>query len=120
MISMLLVDLPRHRNYKILFMQRNMSEILASQKKMLQRRGEAGAGVNDDKMAQNYEKHLRRIETMLAENYVFDVLYVNYNDVLADPQPHATKINMFLGERLDTAKMVHMVETSLYRQRKNT
>jgi len=118
MVSMLLLDLPRDRHYKVVFMQRNMDEVLASQKKMLQRRGETGAGVSDQKMAQNYTKHLEHIERILGDRNVFDVLYVSYNDVVKNPQDHSKKINAFLGERLDTDRMEQVVETSLYRQRK--
>src|SRR5687768_1736541 len=39
-ISMLLRHLPADHRFKVIFMQRNMPEVLASQKKMLVRRGE--------------------------------------------------------------------------------
>src|SRR5512136_2813877 len=40
-ISYLLKSLPADLNYKVLFIRRDLDEILASQKKMLARRGEA-------------------------------------------------------------------------------
>src|SRR5688572_10458496 len=39
-ISFLLKSLPADNNYKVLFMHRNLREIVASQNKMLDRRGE--------------------------------------------------------------------------------
>lgn len=117
-ISMLLLDLPLDRSYKILFMHRNMGEILASQKVMLERRCEKGAGVSDEKMAESYGKHVQQVENWLASNNVFNVMYVNYNDVLNNPEPHIAAINGFLGGRLDTARMAQVIETKLYRQRR--
>ena len=75
MISMLLLDLPQDRTYKVVFMQRKMEEVLASQKAMLQRRGEEGSGVDDSKMAKNFEKHLQQVQNWLAESDAFDVYY---------------------------------------------
>ena len=117
MISMLLLDLPLDRMYKIIFLQRNMREILASQKVMLARRGEKGAGVDDDKMAESYHKHLKSVKKWLASNNAFDVLYVNYNEILEDPKRYISTINHFLGGGLDTARMAEAIETKLYRQR---
>jgi hypothetical protein len=117
MISILLLDLPKDRRYRVIFMQRDMKEILASQKAMLERRGEKGAGVDDRKMANNFEKHLQQVENWLTDTDVFDVLYVSYNDVLSNPQLHIDTINKFLGGGLDTKNMSQVVEQSLYRQR---
>ena len=39
-ISMLLFDLPSKHHYKIIFMQREIEEVLASQRIMLERRGD--------------------------------------------------------------------------------
>ena len=117
MISMLLLDLPLDRKYKVVFMRRNMNEILSSQKVMLQRREEKGAAVDDDKMAQNYEKHLNQVEKWLADNSAFDVLYVSYNEVINKPGNSIAALNSFLGGKLNITNMEKAVEKSLYRQR---
>ncbi|MFC1533099.1 hypothetical protein ACFL7M_07030 [Thermodesulfobacteriota bacterium] len=39
-----------------------MDEMLASQKKMLERLGKKGADVGDEKMKILYEKHIRKIK----------------------------------------------------------
>src|SRR5262245_12295550 len=44
MISQLLLDLPAAYQYRIIFMRRNIDEILASQKQMMVRRGTAKDG----------------------------------------------------------------------------
>lgn len=117
MISMLLYDLPMDRKYKIVFMLREMNEILASQKIMLQRRGEQGAHVDDAKMARNYEKHLEHLRQWLRERDTFDVLYISYNKIIEDPHGNTAIVNDFLGGELDVRQMVDVVEQALYRQR---
>lgn len=119
MVSMLLFELPIDRKYRVIFMRREMEEMLASQRVMLQRRGEKGADVSDEKMAENFEKHLRQTEQWIAKQDNIVVLNVKYNDVINDPASYARTVNQFLGGWLNERKMAHAVETSLYRHRKN-
>ena len=116
LISALLKHLPPSYKYKVIFMKRAMSEILASQRQMLIRRGEPADNVPDEKMAAMFNKHVAQIEAWLAEQPNIDVLYVNYNDVLKDPRSHVDKINMFLGGSLAVADMIEVVDRALYRQ----
>ncbi len=97
-----------------------MSEILASQRKMLARRGEDADKMDDAQMAALFEKHLRSVEAWLAEQPNFSTLYVHYSEVLADPLPHAEKINAFLGGGLNVAEMATVVDPDLYRNRGET
>jgi hypothetical protein len=116
MVSMLLYHLPKGNKYKVVFMKRNMQEMLASQKKMLERKGQPAA--EEAQMSRVYEKHLREIEEWLAKQDNIEVLYVSYNEVLQNARPFAEKISEFLGG-LDTKKMVGVVDAALYRQRKS-
>jgi hypothetical protein len=117
-ISMLLRHLPAGHRYKVVFMRRKMEEILASQRKMLIRRGESPDRVSDEKMAQMFEKHLAKVEEWLAAQPNVDVLYVHYNDVLGDAAACAVRVNEFLGSSLDERKMAGVVDEALYRQRR--
>jgi hypothetical protein len=116
LISALLKHLPTSYQYKVIFMRRAMSEILASQRQMLIRRGEPTDKVPDDKMAAMFNKHVTQVEAWLAEQPNIDVLYVNYNEVMKDPRPHAERINTFLGGSLAVADMIEVVDRALYRQ----
>jgi hypothetical protein len=118
MVSELLYHLPKDKKYKIIFMKREITEILASQKLMLERRGEKGAGVSNKKMAALYEKHLRSIESWLEDQENIDALLISYNDVNQQPGQNAKTVNKFLGGDLNAEKMAGVVETSLYRQKK--
>jgi len=120
MIAALLKHLPADYHYQVIFMQRKMKEILASQRQMLIRRGEPTDMVSDERMAALFEKHVQQVQHWLAEQPNLDVLYVHYNHVLADPLPHARRINDFLGGTLDVERMVAVVEPGLYRQRRES
>ncbi len=116
-ISALLKHLPADYQYNIIYIRRNMSEILASQRKMLIRRGEDPDKMDDEQMAALFNKHVAQVEKWLAEQPNMTVLYVHYSDVLADPLPQIAKINELLGGGLDTQEMANMVDPSLYRNR---
>ena len=119
MVSMLLYDLPLDKKYKIIFMKREMEEMLASQRVMLERLGQKGGDVSDEEMGKKFEKHLRQVEEWLARQENIDVLYVKYNDVLNDSQKYAEMVSKFLGRNLNVEKMANVIERSLYRQRKD-
>jgi hypothetical protein len=118
-ISYLLEHLPDYDNYKIVFMQRKIEEVLASQKKMIERRGEIDNNkVSDEAMAKLFEKHLKEVDEMLKSRTNMNTIYVSYNKILEKPEPHLERINMFLGGELDTKKMAQVVDPKLHRQRK--
>jgi len=117
MVSMLLFELPDNRKYKVVFMERNMDEILASQKKMLQRLKKED-GDEDETIRDGYEKHLRKIKNWLQERKNFQVLYVFYNDILIDPQSQIIELNKFFDNKLNADEMLKVVDRSLYRQRR--
>lgn len=116
-ISALLQHLPTDYDYKVVFMQRNIEEVLASQRKMLVRRGQAADNTNDDKMSALFQKHLQKIENWLNEQANFSVLYVNYNEVLAEPLQQIEQLNYFFDDSLNQKKMLAVVEPTLYRNR---
>jgi len=116
-IGALLVHMPPGYEYRVLFMRRNMSEILASQAKMLANRGEENK-IDDETMAALFTKHLRQVEDWMKAQPDLKYLDIDYNDMLADPIPQVKKINRFLGGGLDEDAMLAVVDPDLYRQRK--
>lgn len=115
-ISSLLTYLPPDLTYKIIFMRREMPEVLASQHQMLERSGQTQDSVSDEVLAAKFSIHLRKINTFLKERGL-TVLEVKYADVIADATRQASRINAFLSGSLDEGKMVQVVDNSLYRQR---
>jgi hypothetical protein len=117
-ISALLKRLPDPYHYKIIFMRRNMDEVLASQRQMLIRRNEPTDKVSDERMAEMFRKHILDVETWLEKQSNMDVLYVSYNEVLDNPASSIEMINGFLGGALDNEKMTSAVDRKLHRQRR--
>lgn len=116
-ISFLLKHLPQDNNYKILFMRRHFDEVLASQAKMLDRRGEASES-DDDQMRQLYENHLWQVGYLLKRAPHLEALDLPYTEVLANPRAQAERIRDFLGLELDIENMAGVVDKSLYRNRR--
>ncbi len=116
-ISFLLPHLPDPYTYKIIFIRRRLPEVLASQKKMLQHRGEPADATPDDTMAAMFTAHLARVEALLAARPNCDVLYVEHRQALEAPARVAAAIAEFLGGGFDTAAMAAEIDTSLHRNR---
>ena len=116
-ISALLKNLPPDYEYRVVFMHRNMDEILASQRKMLVNRGEDSDQMDDAKMAELFQKHLVSIDNWLQEQKNFQVLHVNYSEILSDPVIQVQAVNAFLGGGLDVQAMAEQVDPALYRNR---
>jgi hypothetical protein len=118
-VSALLQHLPPEYSYKVIFMLRDMEETVASQKQMLVRRNEPTDRISDQDLETISRNHLQEIDKWLAEQLNFEVLYVNYNEVLNNPIRHSQEIRTFLGGSLDVAEMARVVDSNLYRQRRH-
>jgi hypothetical protein len=116
-VSSLLNYLPANNHYKVVFMRRNLHEVLASQAKMLVRRGEE-SHTDDNELLAMYESHLEKVEFQLRFRPNFDALYLDYSDVVADPANEAARIASFVGGGLDARLMAGAVDGSLYRNRR--
>jgi len=115
-VSPILPHLPPENFYRIIFMRRSLDEVLASQNKMLDHRGEENPA-EDEKMKENYRKHLRKVEVMVFRNPNVEVLEVDYGRTVNDPLDTATKVVKYLGLSVEPEKMAAVVDESLYRNR---
>ena len=115
-ISFLLEKLPRGHDYRVVFLNRDPQEVLASQKKMLARRGETSA-TSDERMTELFEEHLGKVRRLLRDDSRFETLEVSYTEVIADPDGQARRIARFVGVPVDPAAMASAVDPSLYRNR---
>ena len=117
-ISSLLEYLPLSYKYKIIFMRRAIPEILASQKQMLIRRGENSDG-DDQQMAEMFQEHLKRVRVWLANQPNMEILYVDYNALMADPTPEIEAVAEFLDLTENLDAMLAVPDKKLYRQKAN-
>lgn len=115
-ISALLLHLPSDHNFKVVFMQRDISEVLASQQKMLINRSEANTA-EDSELRTHYEQHLEKVEFILRRRPQFDTLWVPHREVIDSPATQARRIEQFLGLGLNVDRMAEAVDRKLYRNR---
>lgn len=117
-ISALLVYLPRGYRYDVIFMHRDISEVLASQRKMLARRGQETSD-DDEAMMVSLQEHVDEVRNWVAAQPNFSLLDADYNAILAAPAGWAAQIDAFLGRNLDTVAMQAAVDSTLYRNRRS-
>lgn len=117
-VTGLIMHLPSEYKYKVIFMQRNIDEVLASQKKMLGRLGKGDDNIPDGKMARIYQEHLKMVEAWISKQANIETLYVNYNSMLDNPIEALERVNTFLGGDMDVHVMASVVNKDLYRERK--
>lgn len=115
-ISYLLRHLPSNNNYKVVFMRREISEVLASQSKMLTRRGEE-QGADDGSMREFFETDLWKANYHLKRATHMQALDLHYRRVLAEPVAEARRMAEFLGLDMDIEAMASIVDPELYRNR---
>jgi|SRR6266496_1613520 len=116
LVSSLLYDLPPTESYRVVFMERNLDEVLASQEKMLQRLGRPVAPA--DKMKSSFNIHLKRLFQWLPQQAHMRVVTINYNRLLTDPESECKRVVDFLDGRPALDQMLSAVDRSLYRNRR--
>jgi hypothetical protein len=103
---------PKYR-YKVIFMNRDLSEIIKSQQKMI--------GKNQDilpvKLFEAFNKQLSQVETWKQKEPGVELIYVNYKDVLNNTEETLKKVTSFIGLDLNTTEMMECVDKSLYRNK---
>lgn len=116
-ISRLLLSLPAGHEYRIIFMQRPLPEVLASQDEMLRRRGTYKAGADPTTISNAFEKHLREVYAWVEGKPYVRTLRVQYHDVLSRPKEISQQLAQFLEIALNPEAMAQQVDASLYRNR---
>lgn len=119
-ISFLLQYLPPDERYQVVFLRRNLDEILASQRKMIINRGEDPDQMDDAQVAAMFNRHIELVEKWLQRQPHIDTLYIHYSDVMANPVSQIELIARFLDRELDQIAMAQVVDPSLYRNRQES
>ena len=117
-VYLLLYDLPRDHEYRVVLMHRRLDEVVASQRVMLQRQRKAAGPVPDAQLARMLSSDLQRLDGWIRQQENFRVLHVSYDDLLSHPEATAIAVERFLGLGLNTNAMVTVVDRSLHRQRR--
>jgi tetratricopeptide (TPR) repeat protein len=116
-VAQLLPFLPRDQHYQVIFMERNLQEVAASQKVMLARQGRKGADLEEEKLLETYRTQVQRVRGQLAKRPEFRILDVKYEELLADPVGGVSRLAEFLGEPFEQKAAVESVRPELRRQK---
>jgi predicted AlkP superfamily phosphohydrolase/phosphomutase/TolA-binding protein len=109
--------LPRF-HYKVVFMERELEQVIASQRRMLARDGkEKKAKTYPLGLHNAFQEHLRKVEHWQTQSPNVEMLRLRYDDVLADPRTAMEQVGKFLGNQLDVETMVRVVDPKLHRER---
>jgi hypothetical protein len=119
-VSFLLTWLPEAHDYRVIFMRRDLSEVIASQHAMLARRNEPVASADGDRLRASYEQHLEEVARFLAKRACFRTIDLDYRSVLEHPREAAERMKAFTGAPLDIEAMAAAVDRDQYRSRNDT
>lgn len=106
-----LKHLPKEYNYRVIFLERDMDEILHSTQQAKGQKTEAFPLV----LAQQLEKQLNAVKKHIEKQPQFEVLYMNYTDILENPTDEAIKIENFLGLGLDIQNTAKVIDKKLHK-----
>ena len=116
-ISFLIKYLPDDNDYRIIFMRRNLDEVLTSQGKMIDRLGTTDAEADDEAMKEAYRNDIVRTRLLCRKRRNMELIEIHYTETVADPAAGATKVNAFLGGHLDEEAIQAAIDQSLYRNK---
>ena len=117
-ISALLNFLPENYQYRVIFMERDIDEIMASQQRMLERSGKnAQSSTSENEIRQSYIEHIGEVKAWLTDSEWIRAIFVSYNDILHNPERNSREVAFFLDNLVDPDAMAKVVDYSLYREK---
>jgi hypothetical protein len=117
-ISFLIKDLPDDNDYRVIFMRRDLDEVIASQEKMIARLDQGDTSADPEALKEAYRNDIVRTRLLCKNRPNFELIEVSYRAAIEDPAAASRAVNVFLGGALDEAAMREAVDASLYRNRK--
>ncbi|MFL6537689.1 MAG: sulfotransferase family protein [Chthoniobacterales bacterium] len=118
-IHVLLRELPTDGrfSYRVLFMQRALDEVLASQAKMLQRAGKSAA--DPALLVKTFTAQIAQVKEWMSGQPAFAFLEVEHQRLITQPEIVAGEVAQFLGLDLAVPTMAEAVDPALYRERQS-
>lgn len=131
LVAPLLLELPPQPVCRVLFVERDLGEILASQRAMLERQGKPVSAANDPGLARGFESVLARCRAWLARESGAPTLFVAHRALVDSPGESVSRIARFLEQTAEGSRapadevaaararavMSRVVDPALYRQR---
>jgi tetratricopeptide (TPR) repeat protein len=117
---------PKPHQFRVIFMERDLGEVAASQARMLANLDKQGGRLPEDKLKQTYAAQIAGLKRLLGQHGSVATLWLDHAEVLAEPAKMARRVALFLGgvggpgrdQPLDEQAMAAVVDPSLHRQRR--
>jgi hypothetical protein len=116
-ISFLIKDLPDENDYRVIFLRRDLDEVLDSQEKMIARLDQGDTSAEREAMREAYRNDIVRTRLLCRKRPNFELIEVHYRAAIEDGAAVARAVNEFLGGELDEEAMRSAVDAALYRNR---
>ena len=114
-IAQLLPYLPPKHRYKIVLMDREISEVLISQQIMLGKTREEAIRNYPFKMAQTFYEQIEKVHRWVDKQPYVDLIVIKYQEAIENPEDTIHKINDFLEREMNTSAMLSAIDKKLYR-----
>ena len=118
-VAQWLPHLPEENEYAVLFMERDIEEVLRSQEQLLERAGKLYSAGDTEHMASSYIRLTDELKAWMSQKENMRVMEVSFHEVISDPALSAAVVNDFLNAELDEESMAAAVEATLYRNRRS-
>jgi hypothetical protein len=119
-VSSLIRWLPDTYNYQVVFMQRNLDEVIESQNRMLIERGVTPDQSQDEHVKRRYQAHVEDTLRILRARRSISLLVIDYAETVSRPDETAKRIDQFLGGGLDVGAMSAVADPALHRNRRRS
>lgn len=115
-IAPLLPYLPQGLNYRMVYMNRDLDEVVESQRTMLEKLNRDGGDLTPERFRELYAAQTTALGQLLKLNQV-PCCEIDHRDTINNPTKVAEEVQSFLGMDLSLEKMIAAVDPSLYRQK---
>jgi hypothetical protein len=116
-IYKLVYDLPNNVPYRIVFMQRDIEEVLSSQEKMMRRDGLDPDTIGRDLLYNLFQTDVMDFRRWAEVQGNIQIMYADYRRMIDEPEEMSRHIAAFLDQDLDIQAMASVVDPDLYRNR---
>ena len=99
--------------YKVIFMNRDLNEVVKSQQKMIGKDPET----LPTKLFESYKKQLNHVAIWKEKEPNVELIYVNYKDAIENTSEVVTNVASFIGKELNLKAMEDCVDKTLYRNK---
>ena len=112
-IHTLLPQLPLAFKYRVVFMMRDLDEVIRSQKRMLERKAKATVPLSESALKAVLEKQRESALAWARDQPEIEMLLIGHGEAITRPVEAMSLVNDFLGGALDVAAMAGVVDPAL-------